>query len=308
MISVCSLHDAKTQAIWNACSARNDLQSQFSTYAWHTTWFEVFGSGYEPWYLNIDDVVIAPFVKKDDVVMFSGGVEISDYMDIIGDPSKKSQAWEEILAYCSHNARTIELKNVPKSSPTYAYFQKDMVREDTTPLLKLPASWDAYVASLDKHKRHELRRKIRNVEEEYSGIYLERSEHPENDMAEFLSLMQLDEKKRTFLTREMRKFFLKLGHVFSKEIQLLFCVVDDKRISATFSFEVGQSVLLYNSGVDVVQHPNVGFYTKALSIKYAIEHEFQEYNFLRGDERYKYDLGGKDFLVYSAKIKLDKMI
>ncbi|MBI5151387.1 MAG: GNAT family N-acetyltransferase [Candidatus Pacebacteria bacterium] len=304
MISVCSLSDTKTKEIWEVCSAKNDLWSPFSTHVWHTTWFEVFGAEYEPLYLNIDGNIIAPFVKKGYSVMFSGGVEISDYMDIIGDPAKKHEAWEEILTFCSQHGYRIELRNVPASSPTFHFFQKDMVREDTTPIVQLPTSWDAYVESLDKHKRHELRRKMRNIEEKYPGIHLERSEKPEHDIAEFLHLMQGDEKKRMFLTEDMRKFFTKLAHVFSKEVQLLFCVIDGKHVSATLSFEVGDAVLLYNSGVNVAKYPNVGFYTKASGIKYAIEHEFREYNFLQGNERYKYDLGGEDFLVYSAKMKV----
>ena len=35
-----------------------------------------------------------------------------------------------------------------------------------------------------------------------------------------------------------------------------------------------------------------------------VEQKLKEYNFLQGSERYKYELGGKDFFVYSISLSL----
>ena len=61
---------------------------------------------------------------------------------------------------------------------------------------------------------------------------------------------------------------------------------------------------LYNSGFDKEKYDSVGLYIKALNIKQAIAHGKKTYNFLQGNERYKYELGAHDFFVYTIEMKL----
>ena len=61
---------------------------------------------------------------------------------------------------------------------------------------------------------------------------------------------------------------------------------------------------LYNSGYD----PSYSFYSvglllKAQSIHWAIEQGKKKYDFLRGNERYKYDLGAKNLRLYRIEIR-----
>ena len=60
---------------------------------------------------------------------------------------------------------------------------------------------------------------------------------------------------------------------------------------------------LYNSGFD----PEFSFYStgvvlKALSIKKAVEDGKKKYDFLRGGERYKYELGAKDLQLFRIEM------
>ena len=50
-------------------------------------------------------------------------------------------------------------------------------------------------------------------------------------------------------------------------------------------------------------HYAVGLMSKTLLIKDAIENGRQCVDFMRGDEDYKYDLGGKDQQVYRLLLK-----
>jgi CelD/BcsL family acetyltransferase involved in cellulose biosynthesis len=78
-------------------------------------------------------------------------------------------------------------------------------------------------------------------------------------------------------------------------LRLCFLWIDGRRASGTLSFADGDRWLLYNSGYDPeYRQQSVGLLLKAWSIRYAIENGFREYDFLRGDEAYKYDLGGRD--------------
>lgn len=80
--------------------------------------------------------------------------------------------------------------------------------------------------------------------------------------------------------------------------------MDGKPAAATLSFIEDGVSFLYNSGFDRECCQNAGFYLKTMSIKRAIENGLKEYNFLQGSERYKYDLGGKDFFVYTIYLRL----
>jgi CelD/BcsL family acetyltransferase involved in cellulose biosynthesis len=56
---------------------------------------------------------------------------------------------------------------------------------------------------------------------------------------------------------------------------------------------------MYNSGYDpAYAHYAVGLMSKTLLVRDAIEAGRSCVDFLRGDESYKYDLGGKDKQVY----------
>jgi CelD/BcsL family acetyltransferase involved in cellulose biosynthesis len=48
---------------------------------------------------------------------------------------------------------------------------------------------------------------------------------------------------------------------------------------------------------------SVGLLNKALCIKQAIEEGRNAFDFLRGPERYKYDLGGTDRLLYRIAVR-----
>lgn len=296
-------------SIWDAALANNDSHAPFFTHAWHRLWFEVLGKDWEPYPLVIDDAVIAPFAKKNNEVIFSGGAEISDYQDIIGPNEKKQEAWQQVLEYGKNDGVTsFHFRNIPESSPTVSFFQKfpnaGVAQEDTTPTILLPATWNAHVESLPYTERHELRRKLRKIEKEHHNPTITVCTDPSRDVATLLDLMRNDRKKQTFLTPDMTVFFQKIARAFATDISLLILHMGDTPAAATLSFIKDGAYFLYNSGFDKKCCPYAGFYLTAMSIKYALEKGLKEYNFLQGDERYKYDLGGRDFFVYSISVDL----
>ena len=63
-------------------------------------------------------------------------------------------------------------------------------------------------------------------------------------------------------------------------------------------------MLVYNSGHDAGEHGNLspGIVLLGRLIEYAIEKGYREFDFLRGNEAYKYDMGGKDTEVCQLRI------
>lgn len=302
MIIPCTL-DGISAETWQHFHSANQMKMPFFTKEWHVLWNRVFGSGYEQVFLDVDGKVLVPFLVRDKSAMFSGGKEISDYMDVLGPEDAKESAWAEVMAYMKgRGVDHIHLDNLPAHSQTLEVFRDRAEREDTTPYLDLPHTWEEYVASLDKHNRHELRRKMRNFEAAHESIRAYRAKNTPENMETLLSLMALDESKKTFLTPEMLEFFRGLPQAFPQDLHIFFLEVDGEVVAATLSFIYNNALLLYNSGYNAVQYSLAGFYIVAKSIQHAIESGYATYNFLQGNERYKYDLGGKDFLVYRVRV------
>jgi CelD/BcsL family acetyltransferase involved in cellulose biosynthesis len=63
--------------------------------------------------------------------------------------------------------------------------------------------------------------------------------------------------------------------------------------------------MVYNSGLDpaVYGHLSPGIVLLARLVEYAIDTERTVFDFLRGDEPYKYDMGGQDTQVYRMEIR-----
>jgi hypothetical protein len=279
----------------------------FLTWQWHKTWNNVFGNQYEPFYLSVNNEIIAPFVKRKKEIIFSGGEEIADYLDLVGPDDKKVTAWKEIIPYCTDNGITsISLRNVPQNSPTVEFFRKlpgaTVKKEDTTPIVSLPKTWKEFIESINNRKyRHELERKIKKFEREHKDTQIRESTHPAFDIDILFKLMKKDNAKKKFLTPDMKIMFRKIAAAFTDNISLLLLDFGKSHAAATLSFVSDNVSYLYNSGFDKTCCSNAGFYLKSMSIKRAIEKGYKHYNFLQGNERYKYELGGKDFFVYSIR-------
>jgi CelD/BcsL family acetyltransferase involved in cellulose biosynthesis len=76
-------------------------------------------------------------------------------------------------------------------------------------------------------------------------------------------------------------------------------------IAATLCFDYKKEVLLYNSGFDPeYRWVSAGLISKALVIENSIERGMSCFNFLKGDEQYKYHLGGRSMPLYRCTIEL----
>jgi CelD/BcsL family acetyltransferase involved in cellulose biosynthesis len=96
----------------------------------------------------------------------------------------------------------------------------------------------------------------------------------------------------------MRSFFRQLAHATYDAgwLQLAFLEVEGQKAAAYFNFIYDNRVLVYNSGLDWQSFPHIstGIVLAAYCIQHAIEHEREVFDFMQGDERYKYHLGGQD--------------
>ena len=71
-------------------------------------------------------------------------------------------------------------------------------------------------------------------------------------------------------------------------------------------FDYNQAMYLYNSAYDPQYDSlSVGLLSKVLCIKESIARGRKKWDFLKGAERYKYQLGGSEIKLYNCRITIE---
>ena len=242
-----------------------------------------------------------------------GGTEVSDYLDFIIRADSLESTYAELLAFLAEeilDRRMLDLHNIPATSPTMTLVpafarETDLLevhrREEVCPVLELPASWDEYLSGLTKKKRHELRRKRRRLHGEVSARFrvLEDLSEFDRSMETFFRLHEQSTRdKAAFWSDRMRGFFYEVSRAALDRgwLQLSFLDVDEEPIATFLSFEHNGDHLVYNSGFDPARYGALapGIVLASHCIEDAISRGLRRFDFLQGDERYKYDLGAVD--------------
>ena len=247
---------------------------------------------------------------RDGKLTFNGEKELYDYFDFLVPKGNEDKCYETRFDHIMEmDWQSIDLPSLPQASTTLDYIPRlarerglevEVEVEETTPVAYLPDSWDEYLAGLRKKDRHELRRKLRRLEAADSPRQYSCSS-PEC-MQDFFRLLRASrEDKNEFLTPEREKFFMAIAREVSSrdQFKLYFLEVNGERVAGCICFDYDESYLLYNSGYDPnYSQLSVGLLNKALSLQTAIEEGRRSFHFLKGNRRYKYNLGGKDEAVY----------
>ena len=294
----------------------------FVTPWWLRIWWRVFGSGLESHILWIRDgdytLGIAPLRKNGNVVSFMGNDDVCDYADFLVPKGNEDSFYPAMFDYLPLiNCNILELRSVPEDSPTLAYVPKEaeargysveLKEEDKSPYLPLHATWEGYLESLSRKNRHELKRKIRRLGRagEYSQSGCEGPHGLHDCMADFFRLHRVSRPdKAEFMTLKRQRFFEDIATELTakNQFRLSFLELNGIRVASCIAFDYQGQYLLYNSGYDPqFSELSVGLLNKALAVKEAIGLGKSTFDFLRGDERYKYDLGARDRSTYRLTI------
>jgi CelD/BcsL family acetyltransferase involved in cellulose biosynthesis len=182
--------------------------------------------------------------------------------------------------------------------------------QDRCPVITLPDSWDAYLAGLDKKQRHEIRRKIRRAESQAETSWYTTDPYQGELAAEVSSFIDLHRlsspEKDIFMHTAMRGFFHAIARATADRgwLHLSFIEMNGHRTAGMMSFDYTNSRYLYNSGFDGEQfgHLSPGIVLLSYSIREAIELGRCTFDFLRGDEEYKYRMGAEPVEVHELTI------
>jgi len=316
---------------WNVLLARSVTDTLFLTREWQITWWKHLGTG---------DLRVIAFREDDGTLLglaplfvetgtdharhlsIVGCVDVSDYLDLIvarGAEERVYTALLDTLARADFPAWDwLHLCTLPAASPantqlkTLAEVRGLTVQHglhDVSPMIELPATWDAYLETLDKKQRHEVRRKLRRIAEAPTRWYtIDAADALDQAVTDFAELHKKSRPdKNLFMDARMQGFFSEMARaLFARGwLDLSFLEIAGARAAAIMNFIYHNDVLVYNSGYDPIQYgaSSPGIVLFARSIQDAIAAKRRRYDFLRGNEEYKYRFGAHDTQVMELHIQ-----
>lgn len=301
-------------------SSRNHI---FLTPTWQRLWWNRFGEGKELLLVSVRShrelVGIAPLMRDDSRLSLVGDSDVCDYLDLVAMKGHEEgvcltlHSVLEELEWCRLDLTPLRPDSVIARHLipllTDKGYTVDATQIDTSPETPLPEQWEEFLAGLSKKDRHELRRKLRRLEragEVQHRCCKDPGTLPQ-DLEDFFRLFKESRAEKSgFLTPERKAFFQEMARSMMQRdyLRLSFLELNGERVSTNLCFEYDDSVYLYNSGYDPrYSRLAVGLLLKAHCLRKAIEAGKKRFDFLRGAEPYKYDLGGKDVPIYRFEVK-----
>ena len=322
---------------WNALVEQSIADTPFSRYEYLSEWWKTLGGG--EWHVGVDGrppllvlisatendrlLGIAPlFIAEYDgqrALMLVGSIEISDYLDLIVREQDLPRFLSGLLDFLSTHAdkwSALDWYNLPDSSPTLAALKAEAETRGwtyheeiyrPTPRIPLNGSFEEYLSRIDKKQRHEIRRKMRRAAESDKKVeftIVDGKENIDPEINAFLDLMVHDTSKAEFLhpaMREQMTVTIQNAHAHGY-LWLAFLEVEGDKVAASLNFDYKNKLWGYNSGVSR-EHMELspGWVLLAHTIQWCCENGRYEFDFMRGDEEYKYRFGGVNKYVMRAK-------
>lgn len=296
----------------------------FTLPAWLKVWWQSFGAGAEIYiravWQNNTLLGLAPLQIRDTEASIIGSVNVCDYQDFITLPGREDEFYNAILDNLQlKGIKSLRLETIRPDSSIALHLipvakkrslPVDYRQVDVSLDMPLPLSWEQYLNSLNGKQRHEIRRKIRHLQE--AGDFAYRVIEEKNAILEatgaFLELFpDYRRDKAEFMTADMQKYFRELATAMAETGVLRYGVLESgqKAIAMIMYFDYHDNIYLYNSAY----HPDykklsVGIISKVRCVQDSIEKKRKLFDFLKGHEQYKYYLGGHEIPLYCCRIDL----
>ncbi|UYN92484.1 MAG: GNAT family N-acetyltransferase [Anaerolineales bacterium] len=320
---------ADMQQEWDELLQKSHLNLPFLTFAFQQAWWQHQGGGeWQNAELHIitgrgeDGALlgIAPLFRADGQLYLIGSHEIADYLDFIARPQdldmfvkavlaelRADEGWAQLTLYnLLDESKTIESVKAAAQATDLTVTEETL---QPCPYIALPESFDAYLESLDSKQAHELRRKMRKAARNVLPVSTELvRDVSELDQAldDFFVLMTQEEDKLKFLTPAMRVQMEAIARVAFAGgwLQLVFLKVGRQRAAAYMNFDYDNRIWSYNAGFSNAHAQlSPGWLMMAEMMQRSIEDKKIVFDFMRGDEEYKYRFGAVNRYVKKVTIR-----
>jgi len=302
---------------WNRLLLETQSNNVFLRWEWAYAWIKTYINnnrklfiilvydnteliGVAPWYINqLRNKGLT--IKQ---IEFLGSPEgAADYLDVFIKKGKEKEVTNCIYNYIMNEAPSlwdsIKLRDISSNSLFLLHLSNKIKQEGKyieisngsyCPIVSLPENYEGYLSSLSSNRREQFRRHQRLLERE--GIVEHLSfQHSdiENGLKQFLDFYK---EKSSYYNASIDNF-LKIM-VMQKDIdnlmQIDFLTLNNQKLAGLLHLTNNSSLSMYLMATDKTFNPkiSIGNILVGLCIKNAIEKNLAVYDFLKGDEAYKF--------------------
>jgi hypothetical protein len=321
------------QEIWDSLILETENKNLFSLYNWQKNYWKYFNRGFSLFILlckkNEKVKGIFPLILNKTKTLKFLGSGVSDYLDIICSKEEGEDVVNYFFNFLFSNSsywNFIKLENIPEDSFLLKYENKNKefiffkTKTDSCPYIILPESYEEYLKSLGKKTRFNLnyyrRLLFRNFKTEFKVV--QEKKELSNTLSKFFELHKKRWLKKGLpgmLYNKKRKEFHKeiSNDLLEKNILRLYTLsLDGEIVGVLYGFLYSKKFYYYLSGFDPKFYKySIGTVLTSYAIEKSIEEKAEIFDFLRGDEEYKYRFGCKNkfnYNLYIAKKEIKSLI
>ena len=305
---------------WERLLATNPSASAFSNRAVHEAWWIGYGAEATDISLAVYDAAGAlyaylPLMRRPDGVRYLGATYHIDYATVLIDLSNTESATaatDALVAHLFADAAALDLRRLRRADQAHELLMSALANnetrtatltiEDPAPAIYLTniTTFDEHLERIDKKDRHEIRRKVRRGEG--SGVTISAKAHAVDDLAEFIKLHRARWGHHGLFTEDEKgardETFIR--ELFSRAPENLITIAVARNLefgafAAGLFLRDATGIRYWNAGGELAARAlSPGILLFAHGLQMAITERKQTFDFLRGNESYKYEVGATD--------------
>jgi len=304
---------------WERLLATNPTASAFSNRAVHEAWWIGYGAEATDISLAVYDATGAlhaylPLMRRPDGVRYLGATYHIDYATVLIDlnSAESTAALDALVTHLFADAAALDLRRLRRADRAHELLMSALATnttrtttatiEDPAPAIDLTniTTFDEHLERIDKKDRHEIRRKVRRGEG--AGVTISAKAHAVDDLAEFIKLHRARWGHHGLFTDDAKgvrdETFMR--ELFARTPEDLITIIVARNLefgafAAGLFLRDATGLRYWNAGGELAARSlSPGILLFAYGLQMAITERKQTFDFLRGNESYKYEVGATD--------------
>ena len=305
---------------WARLLATNPTASAFSNRSVHEAWWIGYGAEATDISVAVYDeantiVAYLPLMLRPDGIRYLGATYHIDYATVLVDLSDATRAADAITALVTHlfaDTAALDLRRLRRADRAHELLINALTAntarpatievEEPAPAIDLTniTTFDEHLERIDKKDRHEIRRKVRRGEG--AGVTISAKQHAVDDLAEFIKLHRARWGHHGLFTDDEKgardETFMR--ELFARAPEGLITIIVARNLefgafAAGLFLRDELGLRYWNAGGELAARSlSPGILLFAYGLQMAITERKQVFDFLRGNESYKYEVGATD--------------